>query len=360
MRWPIAMVALLACGHRSSAIEDAPPPPPVDAAVDAAIDAAVDAPPDALPDAAPDAPPSTAPACRTAPTILVDVSPRRLSNIARADHLLYLSAFALDGSGQVTSSSVETIDLATGQPSGAPLAITGAAGVYAAGGDVYAPEFRAAGTIWQLHPGSAPVAVITGRPFVRAVTADAGYLYWSEEDAVGTDVVRRRLITDGPIEPVMTCNDARRLVVVGDNLYCASFSGNLLRAPKTGGTATGIPYVNNYPIVSMIDDGGVLFFVNLFNNPELYRVPLPDGPAKLLKRLPTLGRYVGLTASPEFFYTVDENAGIRRIARVGLAVELIYDAPNADQDPVLWNDQLYFVASTPTSSGDPLVLHCVD
>jgi hypothetical protein len=366
MKWvALGIFALVACGHprntnTADALADALDDASGDTALDTGIDVAIDVPMSV--DAVADVPASTSPACTTAPTILLDVSPRRIGNLAFAGNVLYVSAYQVDGQSNVTNAVVLAIDPITGAEVAAPLAMAGAPLVWSAG-DVYASDLGA-GTIWRLHPGDAPVAVVTGRLSPMAVTTDGAYLYWSEKNQTFgmKDLVQRRLIAGGPVELVMTCDGARSLIVVGDELYCAAFVDGVLHGPKVGpGTDTpaSIPF-DGYPLSSMTLDGNVLYLVNAFNNPRLFRIPLPTGPAVLVDELPILGRYSGLAMSSDTFYTIEQDSGLRRIDRATLAHHLIPDTTFSNGVPALWNNQLFFERSTPTSSGQPLVLHCVD
>jgi hypothetical protein len=340
--WLAAML-VVGCAESPMTAHDADVVPDVVADV-----AAPDAPPDAPTDAAPDAPlPSLSPTCATAPTVLIDVAPHRVGNIARAGDMLYVGSFLLDDSGLVTDARVTTIDLTTGQ-SAATSSTVGAPWLQPAHGAVYGVD-NAAGTIWRFAPNTAPVALVTGRIQPRAATADTTHVYWAE----GSGTVYRRLLAGGPVETITTCSDARYLIIDGTEVYCAPLAASVYRAPKTGGAAVSIGYVS-YPIGSMLHDGTDLYVTNLSPNAELYRIPIPGGPAALVKQISGPRRFGGFAATQDFFYVTDSGAGIRRIDRVTTATDVIYANPFTLQDPVIWNNQLYFAQQ------DSLVLHCAN
>ncbi len=355
------LVVIAACGDNNRTSPDdatTSTGPDMAAAADAAavvdstavVDSSADSPADSAPDAP--LPPSCAP--------LIDVSPRRLSNLALSGQTLYTSAYNVNAQDEVSDVTVIAIDLATETEAAPPVTMSGAVTLWEgqdASGDVYVSEFLA-GTIWRFHPGTSPTPIVTGRPKPGIVTAEGGYLYWSEySTTVGAPgLIQRRLLTGGPIEFVMDCDRPLGLVVVGDQVYCGT--QYLQHAPKAGGgPVTGISYLHEYYITSMMEDGGSLYFVNMFNNPELYRVTLPNGPAVVVDQLSTFGRYTGLAMTSDSYLTVDNFTGVRRIDRTTGATVRIHDAIGDQYDPLIWNNQLYFVASTQTSI-TPVILHC--
>ncbi|MBL9018658.1 MAG: hypothetical protein JNL83_31015 [Myxococcales bacterium] len=340
--WLAAML-VVGCGESPMTAHDADVVPDIVADV-----AAPDAPSDAPPDTAPDAPlPSLSPTCATAPAVLIDVAPHRVGNIARAGDMLYVGSYLLDISGMVTDARITPIDLTTRQ-SGATLSTVGSPWLQPANGTVYGVD-NAAGTIWRFAPNTAPVALVTGRSQPRAATADTTHVYWAE----GSGTVYRRLLAGGTVETITTCSDARYLIIDGNDLYCAPIAPSVYRAPKAGGSAVSIGNVT-YPIGSMLKDGTDLYVTNLSPNAELYRIPIPGGPAALVKQISGPTRFGGLAATADFFYVTDSGAGIRRVDRVTTATDVIYASPSTLQDPVIWNNQLYFAKQ------DSLVLHCVN
>ncbi len=340
--------ALLGCGQKQPGSPDAEAP--ADLLVDTPIDTAV-----LPPDVTPDAPP---PSLCTAFTTLIDVSPRRLANIARSGPTLYASAFAFDG---VTASDpvVLSIDLTTRIVDPTPLATASVSVLSAAGDDVYAIE--TGGTITRLRPGEQPQVVITNRLNPRAATADGGFLYWTEENpASGQDLVRRRLIAGGPIEEVMSCENPFRLLVVGADLYCA---GRVLEhAPKAGGGPT--TRVGNsdtgFFIPTIVEDGGMIYFGNSeANHPTLFEVE-PPNPATKIHQQVMFGRYSGLAVSPTFVYAIADETGLWRFDRTTHLAEQLVSTTLLNQEPVRFNGELYVQSATATSSGTPLVVHCLE
>jgi hypothetical protein len=342
-----ALVFFVACHKPAAQPQDPLPDAP---AVDAAIDAPIDAPQIGM-----DAPP---PLPCTSQQTLLDVSPRQLGGIAVSGNVLYASVYKLEGT-TLSETAVLSIDLTTGNEAAPPHVTSAIVTLAAAGDDVYASEHAASGTIWRFRPGTPPTQVITGLSGPRVTTADGDYLYWTEQPASSTTgIVRRRLIAGGPIEDVMSCDGAMRLLVVGDDVFCANTG--LTRAPKTGGGAiTSIPYAKQgYYITSMVADQSDIYFVNIYNNPQAYRVAAPNGPAVLLKQLETFGRFNGLALSGDHLYAIDQDTGLWRIHRTTGQADRILSTVLLDYDPVIWNGSIYFSSATLTSSGHPLVMHC--
>ncbi len=326
---------------------------------DVAIDVAIE---DATLDAEIDAPPavSLSPRCTTTPSVLIDVSPRRLLNFARSGDTLYVAAHDVGPSNEITDPIVFTIDLVSGTQSAAPFVPTAEVSVWPSvdpTGDVFG---TGAGTVWQFHPGSAPVALVTGRDTPALATAEGGYVYWAEkQSAASFGALKRRLISGGTVENVGFCEDAWDIVIAGNEIFCGGFRG-LYHLPKDGsGSIQSIAYNTGYPVASVMSDGAGIAFVSLYNYPDLWKATALSASATLIHRLTILGRYVGLTATSDYYYTVERDSGIRRIHRTTLDVERVYTS-SANRDPVLWNNQLYFEAPNPLLSGDRYILHCVD
>jgi len=326
------------------------------------VDAAADT--SAQPDAPADAMLSTAsPSCTTTPTILFDTSPSLISNIAQAGNILYVGTY--NGS----SGAVLAIDPTTGSQVATPLTTTGTPRLSVSDNVVYVGDAASAGSIWKWVPGDAPSELVPGRPYPTTVTTDGTYVYWSEQDTTPpNDVIQRRLLTGTTITKVMSCNLAQDLFVVDGTLYCPAYLvGDILYA-LADGTSTSTNSMGyapgamgtGYPIASTILDRTDLYFVNLYNNPELYRAPLPAGPSVLLTESPDISRYSGLAATADYFYAVDIDRGIDQIRRSDNTVTTIYPVTGLADDPVLWNGQLYVAGSNPMLSGQRYVMHCID
>jgi hypothetical protein len=340
------------CEHPSQARADAVDP---DATADAELDAARDAAADAARDATIDASNVVSPACTTTPTQLLDVSPSQIDRMALVGNTLYVSVY--QNTGQVLA-----IDLTTGAPSDPPLATSGATSLFAVGGDAFATD-ATAGTIWRLHPGTTPTAVVTGRPTPTVATSDGTYVYWAESDGTGNPaIVRRQLLTGGTVGTVMTsCAFAHRLFVVGSTLYCLEFqAGAIEYAPSDGSSGPTSIGTDGYPADSMILDGNSFYIAGGYNYPRLWGVPLPSGPATKLHELTTFGRYAGLAATPSYIYTVDTGAGIARFDRTTYTPQVIHSSVLDGGDPVVWNGQLYYAEQNPQTSGLRYVMHCID
>jgi len=325
---------------------------------DATVDAAPDAAPDARPDAPPDAAVSTSPRCTTTPTILLDTSPRVIGNMALAGDTLYVGAYQVNNS-TVSDNALIAIDLTTGVAT-APVAQAAQVQLWSALGNVYMSEYRDDGTIWQLHPGAAPVALVEHLATPTVVTADSDYVYW----ASAANIVQRRLITGGPIQTVMACNEPSRLVIDDTDIYCAEgFQGHVLRALKDGTSLadTITTMGNDYPIVSMIKDGAALYYANLDPMPDLMQINPVTSSASVFFKSTAPGRYTGLAATSDYFYLSNPFAGgLQRIQRATHAVETIVTDIGIYYDPVLWNKHVYYETQNPQASGERYVMQCVD
>lgn len=344
----------LVCGCNSP--HAAPADGPLqDVMSDVAIDGTPDAPADAMPDA-PSAP-SASPACGSTPTILIDVSPKQIVNMARSGDTLYVSAAEQPGS---TNATVYTIDLATGTQPQPPFTTTGQIALWPSDGDVFGAEYLADGTVWQFHPGSAPVAVVQHRRLPGTVTAEGGYVYWSEAPPASSsqDVAQRQLITGGQVEAVISCSSITRLVIDGTNVYCASTSG-VQRGLKDGtGLPEGISFPNAQLFFTMIKDGTALY-VPEFGTGKLYRIDTFGSAGVAITTVANSPRIGGLAATSDYFYTADIVDGIRRTHRTTLVQQGVY-AGQTGSDPVLWNNELLFEAANPILSGMRYVMRCVN
>jgi hypothetical protein len=343
--------ALCGCGDKRGATPDAEV---VDSPTETPVDTAV-LPPDSSPDSMPDA---ATPSLCTAPATLVDVSPRRIANFVRSGSTLYTSVFAFDGVN-ATDAAVLAVDTATGAIAPSPLLTSTPAAVFAVGDDVLVVEFLG-GTISRIHPGDPPTVLITNRLKPRAATADAEFLYWSEENPAGpADFVRRRLLAGGPIEDVMTCENSFRLLLVGPELYCAG--RRLQHAPKAGGQTTQVTNpIEGFFIPTLIEDAGTIYFANSeANHSTLFEVGAGDIAVKL-HQLTGFGRPTGIVAAPAFIYMVDEDSGLWRVDRTTHVAEHLINTVSLGGTPVRFNGEFYLQASTPTSSGEPLIVHCLE
>lgn len=355
----VVAAAICACNEPNPARIDAPIDVAIDAHVDAAIDVVVDALVDAAVDAfVPDAP-SSSPSCAGGATTLLDVTPKQLASIKRAGDVLYASAYLYEAM-TVSERVVIAVDLATGQTIGTPHATNAAVALYASGDAVYGPEYIENGTIWRFRPGMAPEALVTQRPYPGPVAADESYVYWVEATSGANVTVKRRLIAGGPIEDVMTCTDVYELLLDGASLYCVGGSGVTWGLKAGGSIPQGISIPSTYPIFTALIDSGVLYFVNIAVFPELYAVNLFGSSAALVRRESESGRYTGLEASGDYYYTVDMYRGIRRIHRSDLMTELIVPSVIVSGDPVLWNDQLYYMQGNLQAAGLYTVQHCTN
>lgn len=329
----------------------------IDAMADAQVDAPPDAPVDAMVDSVPDAP-SSSPACTSAPTTLLDVSPRTIVNMARSGDTLYVSA---TGDPFGTDALIYTIDLTTGTQPAAPLPTTGGIQLWPTDGDVFGGEYLADGTIWQFHPGSAPVSLVSHRDTPQAMTADGTYVYWSERGpgATSQNLVMRRLISGGPVEQVMSCSDTMRLVLDGPNLYCLYFTGVLRGLANGMGIPEGISYPDQgHPIFTIVKDGAALYFP-AFGTGVLYRIATFGSAAVAVTTIANSPRIGGIATSSDYYYTSDIVEGVRRTHRTSLVQESVYAGATAN-DPILWSNQLYFEAEDPQQGGMRLVKHCVN
>jgi hypothetical protein len=346
------LVALAACSSPKGAISDAKLGDAV--SIDSPsrpLDAHIDARPDARPDAPPDAAPPLP--CMTAPTVLYDAAPRQIGNIARAGDTLYVSAYQVTNQ-QVSDPVIVPIDLTTGVAA-TPFVPAAATGLWPGDGDVYASEGAADGSIWRFHPGDAPAAVVTHRATPTAVTSAGGYVYWA--DAGGT--IQRQSITGGTIEPVYACSPVRDLVVVGTDLYCVTGSSILRGLAAGGSTPDGLAGTDSYPILTMVDAGTTLYFINLSPFPELFKLPVFGSTAILASKLTTLGRYTGLALDGNELYIIAQD-GLRRMDRTTFASQVVLPSILMAGDPVVWNSKLYFTEADPQQAGQRYVMHCVD
>ena len=353
MRWWFVLT-LVACGN-SRAKPDAPTP--ADGAVDTAV--AVDAPPDMAIDAPPDAPDHD-PACTSTPAILVDTSPRHLTNMAEVGDVLYVDAVNPNNGSDAV---VMMVDPGTGVAVASPLVVGAGAAVWPAPDAAYAAEIRANGSIWRLVPGQAPVELVTGRASPYVVTSDGTYVYWNE-----SDVISRRLITGGAIQQVMSgCTNPAKLVVDATDLYCLQFmDGSVRHGPKDGSAAaTGIAGSDGYPSIALVQDATTLYYASFYNNPRLLAALKPDGPFALVTQSPDLGRYLGLALAPNHYYLTNQEGYVEQIDRATHAVHKIqildsvnYGSPSLD--PIVWHDQLLVATEAYTTAGTRYVLHCVN
>lgn len=351
----LGLVLVAGCSNAPHALGDASNEVG-DAAADGPTDAALDAPADAPPDAPPDAAISTSPRCMTTPSILLETSPRVIGNMARAGNTLYVGAYQVNNS-TVSDNALISIDLTTGIAA-APIPQAAQVALWAALDNVYMSEYRDDGTIWQIHPGSAPVALVQHLATPTVVTADSDYVYWAST----ANIVQRRLIAGGPIEMVMPCTDATRLLIDDTDIYCAG-SQYVTRALKAGGSIPDeiTTTISNYPIVSMIKDDVGMFYANLDPFPDLLQINVLTSSASLVFKSPTPGRYTGLATTSDYFYITNQFAGgLQRLQRTTHAVETIVMDTGVSSDPVIWNQRVYYESQNPQFSGERYVMQCVD
>ncbi len=291
--------------------------------------------------------------CASTVSVLADVSPSRISTMARVNDTLYIGAYDYNQITGDSNTRVVIYDLTTGMPVGAAIPFSSRPTIWPGEDEVWATDFGA-GSIWRLRPGMSPEQVVSERPRPGAVISEGDYVYWNESAPPDPDqtVVKRQLIASGDVEDVTACETAEDLHIIGDDIYCAEFYGDVKRAPKAGGATVTIPSPGNYPLASMARDGSDLFFVTLKPGAEIFHVPTPDGPAELVMELTQLGRFTGIAATPDFIYLVGD-PGVLRIHRTTNVLEEIYDGV-CERDPLIWNDRLVFVKS------DSQVLWCVD
>ena len=341
---------------------DSPRSPAIDAPVadtvpdvDAQID---DAPIDAA-DAAIDAPVSTSPRCTTTPTIFWDVSPKVLGNIAHAGNLLYVSAYTSSAAGP-SDAVIITLDLTTGLQVGADQPTARPVALWESASAVYGADAADDGTVWKLEPGQAPVAFLEHVPTPGPALEDGAYLYFTDHAwNLPNGMVRRRLISGGPVEDVIPCNDARDLMIDGASIYCVGWQSVLRGLKAGGGLPESVSVPDSYPFVSATIAGDAIYYVRLFN--RLYRQPLFGSSATSVHETTMIGsRYVGLTATSDVVYVVDQNWGIWRIDRTTYAAQHIVHAPSIAGDPVVWNDQLFYQAPNPQLPFTSYVMRCVD
>jgi hypothetical protein len=268
---------------------------------------------------------------------------------------LYISTFDLEnpGSGpEVVAGRVIAVDLVGGtQVTLLPGTIDYS--LWAADGWAYAAEYStASGTIWRFKPGTAPTALITGRPNIRVVTADATHVYWAEKLDSTTDVVKRQLISGGAVETVMNCRSAWALSLDDQNVYCEEFDHNLLRAPKTGASALPIA-TSNYAYAGMVRCAQSLYATNV-GTKTIQQVPMPDGPGTTFATVDGIGRFYGIAATAAHFYVTPLAVGIVRVSRTDATYDVIAPDEASEGTPVVWNGQLFYY------NRDIGVRRCVD
>lgn len=353
-------VAAGACNEASHSRRDAAVETTDDASDAPGVDAAIDGPPDASIDGPPDAYVAYPPECTSGAATLIDLSPREIGDTALSGTVLYISAYEQADTGDVSNSVILSIDLTTGNEAFAPITTAGDASLVTVGSDVYA-SISTGGTIMRLHPGDTPATLITGRPSAGAVTADSTYLYWSERATPGDpDALKRRLLSGGTVENLITCNQATQLFVIGNNLYCVPFTGSVVSVAKDGSGQVTAYTTNGYPLVSTIHDGSELYFAGFSVYPQLHHMPVPAGPISLLHESATFGRFTGLAATSTHFYVTHMDQGIRRFRRSDLATSVISADYVVTGDPVIWNNRLYYATASFTDADQHRLRYCVD
>jgi hypothetical protein len=344
----LVVIGLVGCSSQHAAVDSGTDARNADA------DIGDDAAPDALFDASIDAPSFVAsPACTTTPSIMFDSMTRQIGNIARSGNTLYVSAYAVVNS-TATDPVIIPIDLTTGT-AGTAFIPDHPVALWVGGGDVYASERADDGTIWRLHDGGSPVALVQHLPTPTVVTSDDAYVYWGEVSGL----VKRRALAGGAITPVTTCDPSRELVIRGDQLYCA-YNGFVFRTAKEG---AGQPiYMSStatqYPIAEMIQDGSI-YYITLDPMPDIFTVDTTTDAAVRLNQLTSIGRYYGIATSSDYFY-ISEGSGLRRMSRSTFASTVIAPATGAQANPIVWNGQLYFAMMNQQDPGLHYVMHCID
>lgn len=338
----------------NAAVADAP------IANDAELDAPSDAPSDAELDAPSDALVSTSPRCTTTPSILLDVRPKTLGNIARAGSYLYATAYQYSATAPPSDAVIITIDLTTGlrvgndQPTARPVVL------WSSGTAVYGSDYAADGTVWQLVPGQAPVPFLTHLPVPGVPIVEGGYLYYVENAYNSADgVIKRRPLAGGAVDTVFACEEPRELMIDGATLYCVGRT-TVQRGLKAGGsTPQSIGFLDSYPFASAVLDGASIYYVQISNT--LYEQPLFGSVATAVQQTNLLGsRYGGLAVASDAIYVVDTNWGLLRIDRSTYTPQWIVSASSLSGDPVLWNDHLYYQAPDPQLPFTSYVMQCVD
>lgn len=340
--------------------------PEADAAL---VDAAPDAVPDAVPDAAPDAPPdapSASPRCLTAPTRLFDATPRRIGSMARSGSTLYVSVY--DPADPEGPAGIVTIDLVTGAQIGGVIATPSVLLLASTDEnrdlDVFGTAY-ADGSVWQLHPGVAPVPLELHRNFPGWVAADGTHVYWAERTVpTSPERVVRRAIAGGPVQPLMDCSGPESLHVVDGYVYCSGQSG-LARAASDGtGSLGAVDYPLGYLIFAATVDAGAYYFAPFTFTFMILRADSASATATTVAPA-TAERFSGLSATSDYFYTVDQQLAVRRVHRPTGVEESVYPHVVGRESPsgniFVWNNQLYFDALDYNLGGSPnYILHCVD
>jgi uncharacterized protein YjeT (DUF2065 family) len=284
--------------------------------------------------------------------------------IARSGNTIYASVY--DRAEPEGPGAIITIDLVTNTQTGSAF-ITPRVLFLAAtdgDGDVFGTESIADGSVWKLHPGSAPVALVQHRPFPAYVAADATHVYWSENTTPGSpEHVVRRAIAGGPIEPVMTCGAPNSLHVAGGYVYCSGQSHLVRHLVDGTGSDEGIPYPLGYPIFAAMVEGVGYFFAPMSFTQMILRV---DNTSTNAATVVGAGgsRIASLSATADYFYTVDFGYNLRRTHRTTGIEEVVHpflvNHDTANQYAIEWNNQLYFDAQDYNLGGVPYLMHCVD
>ncbi|MBA3464382.1 MAG: hypothetical protein H0T46_30805 [Deltaproteobacteria bacterium] len=355
----LGFALVVGCSSPKSTQSDAREP---DVAADAAADVAIDVMVDAAIDVPVDVPidgPSSSPRCAAGATIALDVSPLKITTMARSGSTLYVSTYDPANFGQGT---LYTFDLTTHTQTAAPFVTTGILQVGESPGDVFAAE-PSAGRIWQLHPGAAPQVLVSDRVDPWVPVADSTHVYWAEltPTSSGRQVVRSA-IAGGPVEPLMACQ-AYQLAIVGQHIYCAGQNG--VRRHRTDGTGATefISYAGISVVFALAAAGTDAVFAPFGAGSTLFRVDSTTTAATAIT--PISGpRNSDVATSSDYFYLLDLTSAVRRIHRTTAQEELVYSSgggrPVPQQWVVLWNEHLYFDAQDSQLGGTSYLMHCVD
>ena len=298
------------------------------------------------------------PACTTAPSMLLDVSPSRISTIALAGGVLYASSVDYNFSGSVMAGHIIAVDLASGNKS-TVMDVTGAGATVwpAAEGWVYFTVGTSPGAIYRVRPGVAPSLVIGNLTSPGFVTADATNVYWSQQDSSTTTAIYTRALCGGPTTTLIpSCAHAQALVVDDQYLYCGEFTPttSIWRVAKDGSSMATVIGGATYGWTSLIRVGNQLYGVDV-GETTVFNTPTPNGPTATFAAGGFIGRFTGMAASDGYFYIDDSSSdGVYRVNRNTKTITHIVSNMIAEYSPVVWNGQLFFPVA------DSYVMHCID
>jgi hypothetical protein len=144
---------------------------------------------------------------------------------------------------------------------------------------------------------------------------------------------------------------------LGEYVYCGTDAGVVrVRKDGTGAVEAVLPTTDRVFATRAV--GADVYFVPGSASPTLYAVNNATSLATSVT--PVSGTFVGeLVAGPEYFYLADVPNAIRRVHRTTHQEELVWQG-RVLLGLTLWNDQLYFAASSSPTQDFSLVMHCVD